>query len=75
MGKKSLSVRRVLGGERGHTDRLWILHLLEDRIEVVVHERSQRDVHPATVMRQLHGSKVSALTTSRDSGDGWSCVE
>jgi hypothetical protein len=54
---------------------LWILHLLVDRIEIGVHERSQRDVHPATVMRQLRGSKASALTTSRDSGAGWSCVE
>jgi hypothetical protein len=44
-----MTIGRVIGGEGGHPDRLWSFHLLIDRIEISVHERSQRDSHPTMV--------------------------
>ena len=38
--KKGVTIGRIVGGEGGHADRLRILHLLIDRIEIGVHERS-----------------------------------
>ena len=40
VGKEGVTIGRVLGGEGGHPDRLRILHLLEDRIQISIDELS-----------------------------------
>ena len=58
--EEGLTIRRILGGEGGHPDRLWIFHLLMDRIEVGVHERPKRNLHPAMVAPEVSAKAMSS---------------